>query len=218
MVEGQERVELLGLDSEDPMLVGEIGTLTESEDSLDYVTRQAMVRILKEKLEEYGKENPRMLKEVFPNLMMVTDLGELLDQIAIQLPWDYKNRQKVLECVLPVSYTHLDVYKRQAIWAAGSFGSGWRPVSGIQRETAKITCFMWRRARWQMKQRGAPVSYTHLDVYKRQTAVWVCPCLMHGPKTTRFLHLDTMQTVMQLQRSQKATAERSASMQMFRHI
>ena len=32
--------------------------------------------------------------------MMVTDLGELLDQIAIQLPWDYKNRQKVLECVL----------------------------------------------------------------------------------------------------------------------
>ena len=41
-----------------------------------------------------------MLKEVFPNLMMVTDLGELLDQIAIQLPWDYKNRQKVLECVL----------------------------------------------------------------------------------------------------------------------
>ena len=100
MVEGQERVELLGLDSEEPMLVGEIGTLTESEDSLDYVTRQAMVRILKEKLEEYGKENPRMLKEVFPNLMMVTDLGELLDQIAIQLPWDYKNRQKVLECVL----------------------------------------------------------------------------------------------------------------------
>lgn len=100
MVEGQERVELLGLDSEEPMLVGEIGTLTESEDSLDYVARQAMVRILKEKLEEYGKENPRMLKEVFPNLMMVMDLGELLDQIAIQLPWDYKNRQKVLECVL----------------------------------------------------------------------------------------------------------------------
>lgn len=41
-----------------------------------------------------------MLKEVFPNLMMITDLGELLDQIAIQLTWDYKNRQKVLECVL----------------------------------------------------------------------------------------------------------------------
>ena len=41
-----------------------------------------------------------MLKEVFPNLMMVTDLGELLDQIAIQLPWDYKSRQQILECVL----------------------------------------------------------------------------------------------------------------------
>ena len=100
MVEGLERVELLGLDSEEPMLVGEIEGLTESDDSLDCVTRQAMVRILKEKLEEYGRENPRMLKEVFPNLMMVTDLGELLDQIAIQLPWDYKSRQQVLECVL----------------------------------------------------------------------------------------------------------------------
>ena len=82
------------------MLVGEIEGLTEWDHSLDCVTRQAMVRILKEKLEEYGRENPRMLKEVFPNLMMVTDLGELLDQIAIQLPWDYKSRQQILECVL----------------------------------------------------------------------------------------------------------------------
>ncbi len=100
MVEGLERVELLALDSEDPYLVGELEPIPESKDTLDYVTSQAMVRILQEKLEEYGRENPRLMKEVLPNLMVLTDLDELLDQMAIQLPWDYKIRQQVLECRL----------------------------------------------------------------------------------------------------------------------
>ncbi len=39
------------------------------------------------------------------------------------------------------------------------------------------------------------------------TMVWECQCSMHGQRTTRFLHLDTMQTAMQLQQLQKATAE-----------
>lgn len=100
MVEGLERGELLGLYSEDPMLIGEVELLFDQGQTADYVTAQAMVRILHEKLEEYGKENPRMMKEVLPNLMVITELGELLDQIAIQLPWDYKNRQAVLESLL----------------------------------------------------------------------------------------------------------------------
>lgn len=100
MVEGLERAELLALDSEEPFLVGEIEGLQTSEDTVDYVTGQAMVRILQEKLEEYGKENPRLMKEVFPNLMVLTNLEELLDQMAIQLPWDYTVRQQVLECSL----------------------------------------------------------------------------------------------------------------------
>lgn len=100
MVEGLERAELLALDSEEPFLVGEIEGLQTSEDTVDYVTGQAMVRILQEKLEEYGKENPRLMKEVFPNLMVLTNLEELLDQMAIQLPWDYTVRQQVLECLL----------------------------------------------------------------------------------------------------------------------
>lgn len=100
MVEGQERAELLGLDSEDPMLMGEVETLHEEEESMDYISGQAMVRILKEKLEEYGRENPKLAKEVFPSLMALTDLGELLDQIAIQLPWDFHVRQQVLQSIM----------------------------------------------------------------------------------------------------------------------
>jgi ATP-dependent Lon protease len=100
MVEGLERGELINLDSEEPMLLGEIEEVQSQDDSLDYVIRQAMVRILQEKLEEYGHENARVMKDILPNLMVITELGELLDQIAIQLPWDYKVRQQVLECVV----------------------------------------------------------------------------------------------------------------------
>lgn len=100
MVEGLERVELLSLKSEEPMLVGEIDNVLEYDEILDDVTRQAMMQIVREKLSEYGKENPRIAKEVIPGLLVLTDLGELLDQIAVQLSWDYLIRQRVLDCVM----------------------------------------------------------------------------------------------------------------------
>ena len=100
MVEGLERAELLALDREEPLLVGEIEPLKAPEDILDPIAIQAMVEIVKEKLEEYGKENQRIAKEVIPGLLVILDLGELLDQVAVQLSWDYRLRQQVLESVL----------------------------------------------------------------------------------------------------------------------
>ena len=100
MVEGLERTELLALEMEEPLLVGEIEPLKAPEDILDPIAIQAMVEIVKEKLEEYGKENPRISKEVVPGLLVILDLGELLDQVAVQLSWDYRLRQQVLESVL----------------------------------------------------------------------------------------------------------------------
>lgn len=100
MVEGMERAELLTLDSEEPMLIGEIEKALEADDSIDYITKEAMIQIIQEKLEEYGRENPRVAKEVLPGLMVLNDLGELLDQIAVQLSWDYRVRQQVLESAL----------------------------------------------------------------------------------------------------------------------
>ena len=52
--------------------------------------------------------------------------------------------------LLPVSYTHLDVYKRQLI---AIVGRGMREARGT---AGRIFSAL------------APVSYTHLDVYKRQ--------------------------------------------------
>lgn len=99
MVEGLERAELLALENEDPMLVGEIETVLGFDEMIDDVTRQAMMEIVRDKLSAYGKENQRIAKEVIPGLLMLTDLGELLDQIAVQLSWDYQVRQQVLESV-----------------------------------------------------------------------------------------------------------------------
>ena len=96
MVEGEQKGVLLDFDSTDPALIGEI-ELIEEQDSLPLSAKEAMLRVVKDKLEEFGRENSRMAKELLPNLMLIEDLGELLDQVAIQMPWDYTMRQEVME-------------------------------------------------------------------------------------------------------------------------
>ena len=63
----------------------------------------------------------------------------------------------------PVSYTHLDVYKRQ-VRAINSYHSV---------KTAQILLEKLEQLSVQIialqEQAVSPVSYTHLDVYKRQT-------------------------------------------------
>jgi len=98
MVEGMERAELLALDSEEPVMIGEVlEALQQEETDLDYITTEAMVRVLRDQLEEYGRQHPKFAKEALPNLVMIQDLEELMKQIASELPWDYTIRQKYLE-------------------------------------------------------------------------------------------------------------------------
>ena len=67
-----------------------------------------------------------------------------------------------------VSYTHLDVYKRQGLWLGPVAGG----VCGLCADI--IGCFMKGYAVNPFITVAAilwgvlPVSYTHLDVYKRQ--------------------------------------------------
>ena len=79
---------------------------------------------------------------------------------------------------MPVSYTHLDVYKRQACSSAGNI-QRWHYldywIDGWIIGTDSGSVFSWRYAD---RVSGSddlfglyaadPVSYTHLDVYKRQ--------------------------------------------------
>ena len=96
MVEGEQKGILLDFDSTEPALIGEV-ELIEEQDSLPLSAKEAMLRVVKDKLEEFGRENSRMAKELLPNLMLIEELGELLDQTAIQMPWDYTMRQEVME-------------------------------------------------------------------------------------------------------------------------
>ena len=120
LVEGLERAELLCLEAEEPAMMGEIAAIEAEEEDLDSLTQEAMLRILKDKLEEYGRVNSKITKEILPNLMMITELNEMLDQIAIQLPWDYTIRQTVLEnsslsaryeVVMHTLLTEMEIYR-----------------------------------------------------------------------------------------------------------
>lgn len=120
LVEGLDKAELLCFDTEEPYLMGEISLIGEEEEDTEPLAREAMLRILKDKLEEYGTVNQRVAKEILPALMLIGDLKEMLKQIPIQMPWDYTVCQAILECntlsgkyeaVLQTLMTEMEVYR-----------------------------------------------------------------------------------------------------------
>ena len=120
LVEGLEKAELLCFDTEEPYLMGEISLMGEEEEDTEPLAGEAMLRILKDKLEEYGTVNQRVAKEILPALLLIGDLKEMLKQIPIQMPWDYTVCQAILECssisakyeaVLQTLMTEMEVYR-----------------------------------------------------------------------------------------------------------
>ena len=120
LVEGLEKAELLCFDTEEPYLMGEISLMGEEEEDTEPLAGEAMLRILKDKLEEYGTVNQRVAKETLPALLLIGDLKEMLKQIPIQMPWDYTVCQAILECttmsgkyeaVLQTLMTEMEVYR-----------------------------------------------------------------------------------------------------------
>ena len=93
----------------------------------------------------------------------------VVDKGLFQYCGDF-NSQQIPFYTYTVSYTHLDVYKRQAEddLAAALRGVGLHKLSGY----VALELFLLRLV--QLVQLGphtcgpVPVSYTHLDVYKRQ--------------------------------------------------
>ena len=95
----------------------------------------------------------------------------------------------------PVSYTHLDVYKRQYKDHAGRISEGWesfktkkeaqdRKIS-VEKELLDGTFLIpdaMTVAEMLYKWLPIPVSYTHLDVYKRQA--WNKSAYQHSDRMT----------------------------------
>lgn len=96
-VEGLERAELLDLDIEGEYYTGEALLLGSLAEDCGPAEKEAMLRIVKEKIEEYGQLNPAAGKELLPGMMTVFDLEELLRLMAAKFPWNYDARQQILE-------------------------------------------------------------------------------------------------------------------------
>ena len=98
MVEGEKRAALLTLFEEGPYLEAEVEEAPMQEEQLTDTVKEAMSRIVKEKLEEFGNANPKAVKDFIGSLLVITDLEQLLTQTANEFPWDFAVKQEMLEC------------------------------------------------------------------------------------------------------------------------
>ncbi len=98
MVEGLTRAELVGFESEEPYLMAEVCEAPLKAENLSDTIREAMARVVREKLEEFGNANPKNVREFMGGLLAIHDLDQLLLQTAGQFPWEYRVRQELLEC------------------------------------------------------------------------------------------------------------------------
>ena len=97
---------------------------------------------------------------------------EGLEKIHKALP-DYKYIpiQDVREA-MSVSYTHLDVYKRQVYYRVNSLMNQVKmPAATAERVKGMVSIRDTVRELIAMQMEEIAVSYTHLDVYKRQPLI-----------------------------------------------
>ncbi|MDF2472456.1 MAG: lon [Anaerocolumna sp.] len=98
LVMGTDRAQLEKVVSEQPFLVGETVVIEDqSTKRLSNVEKEAMVRALKDIFEVYSIENSKIGKEVISQIMKLDDLEKLIDQIAINIPLEIKDKQSLIE-------------------------------------------------------------------------------------------------------------------------
>lgn len=98
LVSGIERGELLELYEEETYLKGEVSTFTDNSlDELNEIEIQGMMRNLHELLEYYMEINVKINKAVVHQLLEIEHIEELVDQIAIHIPLELNDKQKILE-------------------------------------------------------------------------------------------------------------------------
>lgn len=99
LVEGLERGELLSFVREEEYLEAEVGRFEKEEITWDSNTQEAMVRTIKELFQSYCMESGKISKELAGQILEIGDIRRLVDQVAVNLPLYYKDRQKLLETV-----------------------------------------------------------------------------------------------------------------------
>lgn len=100
LAEGLERVEVMDLDVADGCLVADAATFSEEELALpDEKNQEAMVQTLRTIFQNYCQANSKISRETALQIMEQTDLQKMVDQIAVNIPVFYEEKQKLLEAV-----------------------------------------------------------------------------------------------------------------------
>lgn len=100
LVEGVERAELISLVTEGDYLEAEIACFEETSTIPAMGTvKEAMLRDLKETFIQFCQQNQKVSNELASQLVDIDEVEKLVDQIAINMPLPYEQRQKLLEAV-----------------------------------------------------------------------------------------------------------------------
>ena len=100
LAEGLERVEVMDLDVAGGCLVADAATFSEEELALpDEKNQEAMVQTLRTIFQDYCQANGKISRETALQIMEQTDLQKMVDQIAVNIPVFYEEKQKLLEAV-----------------------------------------------------------------------------------------------------------------------
>ena len=99
LVEGIERAELLGLEQEEQFLKAETALFEPDGARYTKSLKEAMFRSIQELFQRYCMESGKISKDLAAQIMNITELEELISQIAVNVPLTYQNKQKILEAV-----------------------------------------------------------------------------------------------------------------------
>ena len=99
LVEGIGRGLLVKFEQEFPFLRSEITPVDEESIQMPEALMEAMHRSLKELFHRYCMENGKISKELVTQILNIEQIEELVEQIAVNLPLSYQNKQKILEAL-----------------------------------------------------------------------------------------------------------------------
>ena len=98
LVEGKNRAVLKKIEETDPYLRAEVGVLEEQEITIpDDLNAEAKMRGLKEIITKYAAKNGKISKESVAEILDITDLKRLVNEVAANIPLKYMDQQEILE-------------------------------------------------------------------------------------------------------------------------
>ena len=106
---------------------------------------------------------------------ILQQFGKVMKKLQAQ-EMDISTVIEMYDSLTAVSYTHLDVYKRQRLSGAAYHKKAEEKrqrESKILQKIPQLDSYFSGENKSEQCRCVGPVSYTHLDVYKRQLLYWI---------------------------------------------